>query len=253
MTRTSAGEPTATGPASAHRTAAPDVATPDVAAPGVAAPDVAAPGVASPDVATPDVAAPGVDAAGRRNLTDAKEIRALAHPVRIALLEALRREGTLTATEAGDLLDESPANCSFHLRTLAKYGYVEEAPGGTGRQRPWRRASRGLSFTLDNPQPEVTAAAEELDRQFRQRDEHERERWESSWRSYPKPWREASFSFRGVVYLTPDELREVNAAILAVIDGFEERTEDRSQRPAGAFPVSISAGGFPLPLTKHGN
>ena len=77
--------------------------------------------------------------AERRQLTDAKEMRALAHPTRVAAIELLSREGPMTATQLGEILDESPANISFHLRTLAKYGFVEEAPGGTGRERPWTR------------------------------------------------------------------------------------------------------------------
>ena len=59
-----------------------------------------------------------------RELTDPRAMRALAHPVRLALIELLGHVGTLTATQASDLLGESPANCAFHLRTLAKYGYV---------------------------------------------------------------------------------------------------------------------------------
>lgn len=72
-------------------------------------------------------------------------MRALAHPVRIALLEALRRDGPLTATRAAELLDDSPGNMSWHLQTLAKYGFVEEAGGGRGRSRPWRAVSLTLS------------------------------------------------------------------------------------------------------------
>ena len=49
---------------------------------------------------------------GRLNLTDPKAIRALAHPVRMALLEALGHAGTLTATQASEMLGESPANSS---------------------------------------------------------------------------------------------------------------------------------------------
>jgi hypothetical protein len=37
------------------------------------------------------------------------------------------------------MLGESPASCAFHLRTLAKYGFVEKAGGGRSRERPWRR------------------------------------------------------------------------------------------------------------------
>ncbi len=83
----------------------------------------------------------------RLNLTDPKAIRALAHPVRWALLEALGQAGTLTATQASEMLGESPANCAFHLRTLAKYGFVEEAGGGRGRERPWRRSYDSMSWT----------------------------------------------------------------------------------------------------------
>ena len=74
---------------------------------------------------------------------DPLAMRALAHPVRIRLLEELTFRGPLTATQAADHVGESPSSCSFHLRTLAKYGFVEEAGGGTGRQRPWRVVSLG--------------------------------------------------------------------------------------------------------------
>src|ERR1700750_2999656 len=89
---------------------------------------------------------PGADAlsrrrGGRRQVNDPGTMRALAHPLRWALLEELTHAGPLTATQASELLGETPANCAFHLRTLAKYGLVEEAaaragpgpPGGGGQ------------------------------------------------------------------------------------------------------------------------
>ena len=94
--------------------------------------------------------------------TDARAMRALAHPLRIALLEALVHTGTLTATQASELLGESPANCAFHLRTLGKYGYVVEAGGGKGRERPWRRADTALHITTEQEDPGAAVAAEEL-------------------------------------------------------------------------------------------
>src|SRR6266480_6150204 len=71
-------------------------------------------------------------------LTDPRALRAVAHPTRLALIGLLRRRGPLTATRAGELIGESAASCSFHLRQLAKYGLVEEAGGGRGRERPWQ-------------------------------------------------------------------------------------------------------------------
>ncbi len=77
-------------------------------------------------------------------------MRALAHPVRMALLELFAYHETLTATQASELLGESPANCAFHLRTLAKYGFVREAGGGKGRERPWTLTSRTV---IDHRRP----------------------------------------------------------------------------------------------------
>ena len=52
-------------------------------------------------------------------VADARAMRALAHPLRVALLEAMRRDGPITATRAAELLDESPGNMSWLLQTLA--------------------------------------------------------------------------------------------------------------------------------------
>src|SRR5262245_2459399 len=71
-------------------------------------------------------------------LTDPRALRGIAHPLRLTLIGLLRREGPLTATQAAELLEVSDALASFHLRQLAKYGLVEEAGGGRGRERPWR-------------------------------------------------------------------------------------------------------------------
>ena len=83
-----------------------------------------------------------------RHLSDPRELNALAHPVRMAIVELLSISGPLTATELADRLDETPANCSWHLRKLAQHGFVEEAGGGTGRQRPWQVP--GLGFGWDD-------------------------------------------------------------------------------------------------------
>ena len=58
----------------------------------------------------------------------------------------LRTHGPLTATQAAELLGESSGTTSFHLRQLAKYGLVEEAGGGTGRQKPWRATTMSTSW-----------------------------------------------------------------------------------------------------------
>src|ERR1700761_2653964 len=70
---------------------------------------------------------------------DSGAIRALTHPLRLDLLELLAANGPATAAACGRALGVPQANCSFHLRQLAKYGYVQEADQGTDkRERRWR-------------------------------------------------------------------------------------------------------------------
>src|ERR1700685_3666291 len=81
-----------------------------------------------------------------RSISDVRTLRALGHPVRIALIEELSLGGAMTATQVGERIGESATTCSFHLRQLAKYGFVEEAGGGKGRGRP--SSVTVISFSL---------------------------------------------------------------------------------------------------------
>src|SRR6516225_1426592 len=154
--------------------------------------------------ATP-LAGPTPAELGVHKITDARAMRALAHPVRLALLEALMHAGTLTATQAGELLGESPANCAFHLRTLGKYGYVVEAGGGKGRERPWRRAHTSLHITTEQEDPGAAVAAAELDKFWVDRI-LERARSALARRdSWPAEWRHSGLPTESeyILYITP--------------------------------------------------
>ena len=70
------------------------------------------------------------------------------HPIRVALLEVLIVHGSLTATQAGELVGESPTTCSFHLRQLAKYGFIEKAGERKGLQRLWQLVRVGMVIDL---------------------------------------------------------------------------------------------------------
>jgi predicted transcriptional regulator len=190
-----------------------------------------------------------------RELTDALTIRALAHPVRMALLEALTREGPLTATQAADLVDESPANCSFHFRTLAKYGFVEEVPGSTGRARPWRRKTLGQSIkSLDiEENSEASVAAQSLAVMAQSRAFDKWREFIATASTFPVEWRGEGFSMDWLVYVTPGELREMNDQIYEVMSRYRDRTANLDQRPENAKPVQLAAYGFPLPTTASGN
>jgi DNA-binding transcriptional ArsR family regulator len=175
-------------------------------------------------------------------------MRALAHPVRVALLEALAHAGTLTATQASEVLGESPANCAFHLRTLARYGYVEETGGGRGRERPWRRVDIGFDLPSDQPDPQAAMAAAEV-ADFWIDMELGRARAELSRRaSWPADWHRSSLlgMSTDVLYLTLDEARELGNEIRRACQRFDDRLDHPERRPPDAMPVELLKLAYPL-------
>jgi predicted ArsR family transcriptional regulator len=173
-------------------------------------------------------------------------MRALAHPLRMALLELFRVSPTLTATQASEALGESPANCAFHLRTLAKYGFVEEAGGGRGRERPWRRVYQSIRVSSAGQRdPQARMAAEVLGSAYRDR-WLDRIRQAFAARAWIGKWDEAATASNSVRFLTPGEAAEMMAELRQVIDRYRDRTYDPASRPQGALPFDINIFGYPL-------
>jgi DNA-binding transcriptional ArsR family regulator len=183
---------------------------------------------------------------GPRELTDPRAMRAMAHPVRLALMEALTHHGELTATEAAEHVGESPSNCSFHLRQLAKYGFVEEAERGTGRRRPWRAVNVGVRFSDVQEDPETAMAAGALARVVQ-------ERWIARARAgleqrqyLPQEWRAVTGSDQMTLYVTPKEMKAINDQILEVLGAYRERIRDPEKRPPDSRPIEHIAMYYPV-------
>jgi DNA-binding transcriptional ArsR family regulator len=187
-----------------------------------------------------------------RKITDARTLRALAHPVRIALFEELALGGAMTATQVGERIGESATTCSFHLRQLAKYGFVEEAGGGTGRSRPWRLTSAGMSFSPSGD-AEAEIASDAVVRMFRERQFERYETWRSTKASYPLAWRQAAVDGQYLLYLTAPELAQFSDEVHELLmrwDRLEGRLEDPSRRPAGSVPVEALILAHPIAPPK---
>ncbi|TXS29690.1 ArsR family transcriptional regulator [Streptomyces sp. ms191] len=172
-------------------------------------------------------------------LTDPRALRAYAHPTRMTLVGLLRRSGPFTATRAAELTGESVASCSYHLRILAKYGLVEEAPGGRGREKPWRATARYTDWPGASEDAAVAQAADALtaaaaERYFARVLEAMKDR-----SGLPREWREAEQFGDTLLYLTPAELADFGRRVEGLLMPYEARGSDPSLRPDGARPVSI--------------
>ena len=178
-------------------------------------------------------------------LTDPRALRAYAHPVRMALVGLLRTEGPLTATRAAEMLGESSGTCSFHLRQLAKYGLVEEAGGGIGREKPWRATAMSTSWETAPGNPELAAATGLLKTMIAERYFEQLTRWLDRSEQEPRQWQEAALFGDRFAYLTAAELTEVGEQVRNLLDPYADRVADPSLRPDGARRISYLQLAFP--------
>jgi hypothetical protein len=173
-------------------------------------------------------------------------MRALTHPVRLALLQALELEGPLTATQAGELIGEPPNTCSFHFRQLAKYGFVEEADPVPGRSRPWRLTTFRMHLTDLHDDPDTAVAARGLDRMMRERYFERLAAFYESRSGYPQAWQETTGGSQALVHVTPGELKAIDDQIMAILDRYQDRSADPAKRPADSLPIEVLLFAYPV-------
>jgi DNA-binding transcriptional ArsR family regulator len=172
--------------------------------------------------------------------TDPAAVRALAHPLRLELLDLLRFDGPSTATELARRVDESSGSTSYHLRQLARYGFIEEAPPRAARERVWRFRHRRLALNREGSGGRdllaqlLSLEAHGLDRFLAQRE--------------PPEWDAASFFQTRALRLTSDELAELRDGIAELLSRF--RRAEADDAPADARPVRLLAFGYPVPLEE---
>ncbi|MCC2593534.1 winged helix-turn-helix domain-containing protein [Tessaracoccus sp. OS52] len=162
-----------------------------------------------------------------------ERIRALAHPLRLQLLDLLTEHDELTATQCAEFTGESVASCSFHLRTLEKYGYIERAQS-RGRERPWRRAGQGGFKTEADPDvPETMHASTELAVLSASHRVQGFQRAMAHVEKESMEWLEATQVSNVGFWATAEETAQLGADIMEVLVRFKDR-RDAAQRPAGA-------------------
>jgi DNA-binding transcriptional ArsR family regulator len=169
-------------------------------------------------------------AARAYTLDDPEALRALAHPLRGRLLAALRLDGPATASMLGRRYGESSGATSYHLRMLARYGFVEDDPARRrGRERWWRAAHEFTEWSpagfLDAEPGEGEAA-----RQFMRRVVADYTRWQARWidelERWDGDWREASEMSDIALRLTPAQLKSLRDELLATIFRYRDAGPD---------------------------
>lgn len=170
---------------------------------------------------------------------DVRSLRALAHPLRLRLLDLLRFDGPATASALALRLGESSGATSYHLRQLARHGFIEEDDRPQrGRERWWRHLARPVIVRDPSAPAQRAVLGELLAREMRAV-----ERFLAAGPREPSAWRRAAFMRSRALRLTPQQLDGLREAIDALLAALPDASAD--QGLSGAAPVRFLALGYP--------
>ncbi|MFF9848204.1 ArsR/SmtB family transcription factor [Streptomyces litmocidini] len=179
-------------------------------------------------------------------MLDPRSLRAIAHPLRIQLLRALRHHGPATASQLAEQLGESSGATSYHLRQLAAHDFIVDDPTrGKGRERWWKAAHPGTSFdeTLHkDPDPEVQGALDVFMHEIATIHTQELSTWVATRHTWDEAWYGASDFSDFRLCLPPERLRELNQKIHALINEYGETGDPDAP---GAARVRMHLHAFP--------
>jgi DNA-binding transcriptional ArsR family regulator len=190
----------------------------------------------------------GVKIKGERDL-DLVALRALAHPLRVEILDTLSTYGSFTASGLAERLGESSGATSYHLRQLEKHGFVREVEGrGTTRERWWERSPGSINVGSEDAvrTPAGRSAATMIFRQMRFNQERlltdfvERSHDEQ----LSQEWQDNSTISTFNTRLTPSQMREFVAAVMKLADKYI--IANKNQRVPNSRPVMVNFNVFPV-------
>jgi DNA-binding transcriptional ArsR family regulator len=164
-----------------------------------------------------------------------RSIRALAHPARLAIIDALATGEDLTATQCAELTGLSPSATAYHLKLLERYGLAETAPlRPDRRERPWRATGRQIQADLDGSTPAGASAVTAAVAAHFDMTRAIAVEFTTAGHAEPEEWRDAAVLNNADLWLTAEELQRVGDELGAVIAPYRRRT-----RPAGTRQVRV--------------
>ena len=182
---------------------------------------------------------------------DASLLRALSHPMRTQIFELLRRFGPSTATGLAERLGVNTGATSYHLRQLARHGFVEQfepddiapdRPTAGRKQRWWRMAvdqihMSGFEFLQNEDTREAVGF---VLREFHADRSRRLANWFATATQWPAEWQRASGDMDGHLELSPKQARALADDMHALVERYRDLKPGR-----GARPVDVQYAVFP--------
>lgn len=198
------------------------------------------------DPDAPPVAVPPARPAGRA--VDLRVLKALSHPVRLAVFDRLSVTGCETASSLADFLGESSGVTSYHLRQLARHGLVREVEDrGTARERWWERVPGAITLDVTElkDDPAAYLAATALVDHWEAEREHEfGEFLRRGSAELGDDWFVAAMMQTANLRLDRTQLAEFTTALGGLVNDLLDRY--RGEAAPGARPVQLQINAFPL-------
>ena len=170
----------------------------------------------------------------RHRFQNPRSIRALAHPARLAIIDALATGEELTATQCAELTGLSPSATAYHLKLLEQYGFAETAPPRPDRrERPWRATGRPTVIDLDTSTLAGASAAAAVTAAYIDTTRAIAAEFTEGAPAEPDEWRDAALN-NADLWLTVEEFHRVSEELGAVLEPYRGRA-----RPAGSRRVRV--------------
>lgn len=178
-----------------------------------------------------------LNAVGDLVLSDPRELRALADPLRLTLFDLVCSQGPATGRALAQHTDEDSTSID-DLRVLESVGLVEEAGTVSGEMR-WKAAAKGIYFEIPEDL-EGQRAARDLSNVMLAKYAALPALWVDE--EEPKlelEWARAAGLFNARMYLTADELRGIQEDLERLLEPFTTRASE--EMPADVARVRILA------------
>lgn len=179
---------------------------------------------------------------------ETEALKALAHPLRIELLNALSGYGPATASALAERLGESSGATSYHLRQLERHGFVQEdTTRGSARERWWQRVPRPIALDAEDYRGDSTrkiASEMVLAEWQRSRQQRLAQFLAHGAENLTPEWLEVSGVMTSNLQLTKEQAGQLVAELSAVYQRYLD--DYRTQRAPGARPVQVHLDVFPL-------
>ncbi len=185
---------------------------------------------------------------------DAMALRALAHPQRLRMLGMLRIDGPATATRLAERMGLNSGATSYHLRQLARHGFIEEdIERGNARDRWWKAAHETTTFLEDETDEDALDAGLAFAEAALSAQVMEMQRALARHAQLPPEWRKASTMSDYIIPLNAADaealLDKLNAVLL---DAMEQAPKAGDNYAPGMKPVSIMLHAFPRASEEDG-